>query len=381
VNSVAEPASALGIRARAPSAGRGRCRPVEARDLPGIVALHRRAFAPLLPEAVLRAQLADLLLEHPCRDARLPSWIYEEEGEVVACLGVLPRPMRFEGAPILAAHSHDFMVAPERRAAPVALELLRRFLAGPQALSFTFGNETMRRLWRAVGVEPAIPFSLRFAAVLRPGRYALALALRRVLGARFPRHRRLETAAGGLGTLVDRAVASWRHQPAPTRRRSLDLSVLDAETLALAIARVGRRRKLVPSYDAATLTWLLERLERFAAPGELVKFAFSRGGAVVGWCLYRLRRDRVAEVIQLGAERGSEGDVVAALLDQARSRGAVAIEGQLDPTLLAACLDRAIPVFHAHGTPSLLLHGAAGPVRALRCGEGMLTRLEAEWWA
>jgi hypothetical protein len=377
---VAEPPAERFARAPAPAAGRGCYRPVEASDLSKIVTLHRRVFAPLLPEATLRAQLADLLFDHPCGESGMPSWLYEEGGEVLACLGVLPRPMLFEGAPMTAALCHNVMVAPERRASPLALELLRRFLRGGQTLSFTFGNESMRRLWRAVGAGPAIPYSLRFAAVLRPGRYALGVAARRVLGARFTRGLGLDAAVGGLGTLVERAVEPWRRR-SPAPRRGLEAAVLDAETLASAVAGAGRRRKLAPFYDAAVLSWLLERLERFAAPGALARVALRRGDEVRGWYLYKLRRDRVAEVIQVGAERGAEGEVLDHLRAEARSRGAVALEGQLDPAFLSACLDRSIIVFHGRGTPSLLLHGAEGPVRALRAGDGLLTRLEAEWWA
>jgi hypothetical protein len=351
----------------------GTIRPFEDRDLPALAALHRRVFGEPRAGREPDELLAELLARNPWRDPALPSLVYEERGEVLGSLGVMPRPMWLDGEPVTGALSHNFMLAPERRSTMAAIEMLRVFLEGPQEFSFTFGNDLTRRLWRTLGVEPSIPFSLRFVCLLRPAAHVLALLGRRGFGRDVALLRRL-------GALVDAATAAGEQDAFRPPESRLDAAPLDAATLADCIDRFSRRRALRPSYDPAALDWMLGVLERRG--GELHRALLLRRGTVVGWHLYLLPPDGVAELVQIGGSRLAAPELLDHLRRDAWRRGAVAIAGQVEPTLLAELTDRLAFVHRARSSSWLLAHGRErGAVRALQAGDAFLTRLEAEWWA
>lgn len=71
-------------------------------------------------------------------------------GRILGFLGVMPRPMLFNGQLIKAAPSSQFIVAPESRS--VGVMLLRAFFEGPQDLSLTDeANSISRKLWEKIG--------------------------------------------------------------------------------------------------------------------------------------------------------------------------------------------------------------------------------------
>src|SRR5919109_299858 len=87
-------------------------RPLAESDLPGVLELHQRVFG-TAPSAEF---LKRIFFEPPWREERLPSLVYEnEEGRLVASLGVMPRRMRFRSLDVQAAVGHHFVVEPTRR--------------------------------------------------------------------------------------------------------------------------------------------------------------------------------------------------------------------------------------------------------------------------
>jgi hypothetical protein len=116
----------------------GFVRPLAEEDLDRIVELHRGILpgAGQLPAGTLRERLSQLLLGHPWRSPHLQSLVYQETGgRIAGCIGIMPRPMVFQGRPVTAAISHSFIVEPGARPMLAALELAQNFLAGPQDLS------------------------------------------------------------------------------------------------------------------------------------------------------------------------------------------------------------------------------------------------------
>src|SRR5579859_2405068 len=96
----------------------GRVRPVEPRDLPQIAGLYTRVFGHRQESypGGFASYLARIFIEHPWREGRLPSLVFENNaGSVTGCIGVMPRPMWFDGRKIVAAISHSFMVEPGTR--------------------------------------------------------------------------------------------------------------------------------------------------------------------------------------------------------------------------------------------------------------------------
>jgi hypothetical protein len=126
---------------------------------------------------------------------------------------------------------------------------------------------------------------------------------------------------------------------------------------------------------------MLGVLERRAG-GVLRRRVLRRNGAVVGWYLYLLQADGVAELVQIGGNRLAALELLDHLRWDAWLQGAVAVSGQVEPTLLAELSERLAFIHRVRTSSWLLAHGRdTGAVRALQAGDAFLTRLEAEWWA
>ena len=348
-------------------------------DLPAVAALHRRVFgaSPRLAEGERERRLHDVFWGHPWHDPRLPSLVYEEAGEIVGCLGVMPRPMLFDGKPIVAAVGHNFMVAPERRGTLAALEILRAFFAGPQDLSLADGNEASRRLWMAAGGAIAALASLRWTRALRPTSYAVSLLRKQGLT-------KLLAVLGSALSRVPDGVATragsspWRLKPS-----GLEPTPLDAATLAECVERFSRRYPLRPHHTAPELDWLLGRLGESPDGSRLDAVALRKSGGqeIVGWYVVQSRVGAVAEVAQLvSTERAAEA-VLEHLFRFAWQRGAIAVSGQLDAALLPAFSERLCFFHRARGGSWILLHSRDEKIllEAHRCN-AFFTRLEGEWW-
>lgn len=365
-------------RDRASHPSPGRIRPLVEADIAPLTRLHRRTFGTDTPltDRQLHDYLLQLFCRHPWFDERLPSLIYEEsEGRIAGCLGVMPRPMVFAGRPILAVVSHNFMVDPDHRSPRAAMELLKALFAGPQDLSLAEGNDSSRRLWKAMGAATSMAYSLRWTCPLEPARFALAVLSRRGLAG---------WAAKGLRPLSALAdLAAARLPGGPLRRPLPELEAEEPDNAALAdeIGRHAQRFPLAPSYESAALGWLLATLDARPDRGPLRRVLLRKQGRVVGWYLYYLRPGDVSEVVQAAAAGPAAGEVLDHLFHDARRHGATAVTGLLDPSLLPALSERPC-LFHRGRTATwLLLHAREERyLRPLLTGDAFFTRLEGEWW-
>lgn len=360
---------------------RGRIRPVAEDDLPALVALHRRAFGPP-PDPSAARRLEELFRQVFCRHAwngkrPLRSLVHEDEGgRIVGCLGAMPRPMVLDDRPLTAAVSHHFMVDPARRAAPIALGLLRELFSGPQDLTVAEGNESSRRLWTALGGTAPVAFALHWVRPLRPAAHVLARARRRGLPGP------VATFASGPAALADLALQKVPGSPLREHPAELEAHDLDPTTLGACIDRLGGRRRLRPCYDDRSLDWVLRTLTRWRGPDALHKAVLREGDRAVGWYLYHVRPDRVAEVVQVGADETTAPRVLDHLVEDARRHGATAITGRLDPALLPAMSERRCLLHRRPGSAWLLVHSRHEAVlSACHRGDAFLTHLEGEWWA
>ena len=146
-------------------------------DIAQVAALWLRVFRRQagVPCGALQDYFREILLEAPWRDPALPSLVYEEGGlGIVGFLGVLPRTMLFEGRPIRVAVPTQLMADSRARNYP-AVKLMRRFLDGPQDLSFSDGaNDLAEKLWCSCGGVAAGLHNLKWTRVLRPAQHLKA---------------------------------------------------------------------------------------------------------------------------------------------------------------------------------------------------------------
>jgi len=357
-------------------------RPLVPGDIPAAADLHRRVFGPAHPAAPagsgsrdLEAALAQLFCGHPWQDPRLPSLVYEEGGEIRACLGVMPRPIWVGSEPAVAAVSHNFMVDPRARRTLVGIELLKAFFAGPQDLSLAEGNDASRRLWQALGGSVAALYSLRWTRPLRPLTYGLSLAARHGLGALWGRC--LTPLCAGL----DRAGRRFALPARDPDAAGIAVEPLTVPQLLAGIERFGRRATLRPRYCQTTLAWLLAAAVEPRSGGELLCRRVLCRGEPVGWYVYQLGPGRVAEVLQLGAAERWARAVLRELFVEAAGLGAIAVSGQLEPGLLAALSEERCLFHRGRGGSWVLAHGRRPEVlQALHRGDAFFSRLEGEWW-
>lgn len=354
----------------------GHTRPIVPDDLPEVIRLYAKVFDK--PEAIgnagLQATLAELFFAHPWRDDRLVSRVYEaRDGTIRGCLGLIPRPMSMGGRSVLVAISHTFMVDPESRGTPAAIELIRAFLSGPQDLSLAQGTTSMRRIFEGTGGETSLLHSMGWMRILRPSRYVLAALADR--GLPVPVAAALSPAARAADALAQRM------RPFQLAASGLSGEPLEPETLRACLPELTRDRALRPMYDSHSLRWILERVARRAGDGGLHgTLVRDARGEIVGAYLYYEGARRTGEVVQIVAHPRSAEAVLDHLFDDARRRGLAAVSGLLDPRLLGAL--GAKRCLFDRGDGSWFLVNGKNPqiLSAIHRGDAFLTRLEAEWW-
>jgi hypothetical protein len=344
-----------------------RVRAFTAADAGAVAALHARAYpARSWPsEAACAAYFRELLLHNPWADAEMPSWVAEDEAGVAGFMGVMTRRMRFAARPIRVAVACQLMVDPGRPTGFAALELMRRYFAGPQDLSVADGaNDAARRCWEACGGLASPLHTLHWVRLLRPARGLLHLAGGRALN----------LLGGPFAALADACLRFGPHVQSGLREEPLE-----AAGLTEVLRRLRSVFALRPDYEVWDLEWLLSQARAKRRHGELHGALLrDRGGRAAGWFLYYLN-GAVSKVLSVGGGRSELPGVLEALFEHARARGAAALEGRLEPHVAPAlkgkrCLlqNRGISTLLHSRDPALL-------VPFLR-GDALFTRLEGEWW-
>ena len=349
-------------------------RAFEAADIPQVAALHRSIFrAHEEPSAEMeqsyRCFFEDVYLHNPWyEDGICPLVCDEGRGRITGFLGVMPRPMRLKGRPIRAAVSSMFMVDPNHRFGLAAVQLMRAFLAGPQDLSLADESTgPSRKLWERLGGTTSLLRSMHWMRPLRPARLLnVQLRQRNGLGL-------LAKVSAPFCHAADFVVARAGASPFQCSPPRLAGEEADVRTILECTNSWFGPGALRPDYDEDSFRWLLE----LASHGDRLEKVAVRNSAnkVVGWYVYCLGRERIAEVLQIGSHPNFAQDVLDHLLSRAKEQGAVAVTGRVDPRYmeaLAGCMMR--PRYW------MLLH-ARNPelLNTIDRGEPFLTRLEGEW--
>jgi len=319
----------------------------------------------------LVAYLEHIFYAHPWAQDDLPSLVYEDErGRVAGFLGVIPRPLLFQGAPIRAAVATQLMVAPESRGL-VGRRLMRAFLGGPQDLSLSdTANDAARLLWESLGGSVSVTHSLSWTRALRPCRHYASRA-----SSGGPARRAAWLAARPVLAVAD-ALATRLVQQAPPG----STEPLDAAVMAATLPRLVGPRALRPVYEDGSLGWLLEQAADKRQFGELrQRLVRGPGGEVAGWFLYYRDGGGVGQVLQVAAARSGLALVLRHLFYDAWRGGLTAVAGRLEPAW-AAELGAQRCRFERTG-PWVLIHARRTEIlHAIVCGDAFVSRLEGEWW-
>lgn len=349
-------------------------RPCSEDDIPAVAALFGRVYPQYrwASQPACVSYFREIFFNNPWRHLDLPSWLAEEQGEVVGFLGVVPRPMWLDGHAVRVAVSCQFMVDPERRHSLTALHLLRRYLSGPQDIALTDGaNDASRRVWQAAGGQLSPLYCLHWMRLLRPTRSLLHL-----ISGQLPRLGLLAALGTPFAMLADAYAGRFTPLRLAPRLREEEL---DAAGLLAALDEISTAFALRPAYDLAALDWLLAQAREKTHHGTLQSRLLREGnGRLAGWFMYYLN-SKISRVIQLGARPESAPAVVEHLFYHAWRRGAFAVEGRMEPRLLRVLGDRRC-LFHDRDALTLVHARDRTMLDPLLRGDAFLTRLEAEWW-
>ena len=354
-------------------------RPLVEDDIPQVAQLYwtvmreRKGSAP----ASLYTSIRQLYFTNPWIEKEIPSLVYDEKGKVVGFLGVVPRRMSLRGQSIRVAFGGNFTVAPEFRSTLAGLRLLSTYLAGGQDLSQTdSANDVSRALLVRLGFTTIVPLSIHWLRPLRPARLA-AYAASRLMSPGLSAA--VELIAPPLCAPLDAIAGRAASSPFRQTESSLKAEELEVETLLSCLAEFRCGRSLWPEYDSASLKWLLDYMERMKAHGTLRKVLLRGGdGQIAGWYIYYWRRGNVAEVAQIGGPRQSTKDVLDHLFHDARGRGAIALHGVVDRSLMADFSDKNC-FFTCRGGWTVAHSRNPELLAVLNSGDALLSRLDGEW--
>ena len=364
-----------------------RIRPFVRDDIPQVTDLHRQVFgvrgnpARQSHSPKLLQDYADhfeeIFFRNPWYDEALPSLVYQEPtGRILGFLGVMPRPMLFNGQLIKAALSSQFIVAPDSRS--VGMILLRAFFAGPQDLSLTDeANSISRRLWEKIGGTITMSYSVHWTRPLRPSRFAVSL-----LSSFFQENKlwsSLVSASAPICNLADAIAVRKLPRYFQVTAPEVSADDLKIETLLTYLSEFSKTRSLWPAYDDRSLKWLLKVIAQKERFGALrIRAVHNDKREMIGWYLYHLKPGGVSTALQIMARENSMGEVLDRLFYDAWLQDSVAVYGRLDPRFVREISDKYC-IFNC-GRPWVLIHSRNPDLlRTFHDGDVMLSKLEGEW--
>jgi hypothetical protein len=347
-------------------------RAIERRDLPAVVALYAELDGvdvdrpnPGYHYFFDRLFLSDPELTNP----ELPSYVYEDaQRGVVGVIGSHPRRFLLEEKPLLLACPGPLIVHPDFRSAGVGATLLRRFVAGTQALTFDDrAVDAVRMMWRLMGGTTDGLASIEWTRVLDVAGHVTKRVMRR---------------ASMRGTPPGGALVASLSKPfsrAGELSPSGESEELDHGSLVELLTSLRRQYPLRPDYTPGYLDSLYDLMARTVL-GTTVTRRLVRGtnGRPIGAYVMIVAPRGSANVVNLVVSYQHASTVMEHLFRDASLAGAVDVAGRCDPTIhpvlskLGCRLRQGDWV--SFWSADEELDGLA------RSGRALLPRMEGEWW-
>lgn len=319
-------------------------RTLEHADLQSVADLVVRTFQgreQASPE--MRTYLGQLLLDLPDRDPEINSLVHvDDEGVVNGFMGVFTQLMEVDGRILRAAIGNSLAVHPDARDPMVGARLLRSFFRGPQDITISDRcNAISVGMWRGMGGSSLPTFSMEWHRTLRP----VSASTSRVRG-RLKLRRVTAPLTSALDNLVGRYAKrrgkqQWVTPTLPLRPPGLTRrDATDAELLS-AIPELVAASRLHPVWSEAGLRTVLTHSARKSEFGETIRqIVHDRSGRVAGAYVYYLQPHGFAQVLHVLPAKGMAEAILDILLADAAERGAVAIGGRAQASLLEPLMDR-----------------------------------------
>lgn len=360
-------------------------RPFEAGDAEGVASLWQYWFKDRtrVPDSRLVALVRRIYLDDPNVDDEIRPLVAEgDDGKMLGFLGVNVMPVVVDGKEAKMAGVFPSVVDPEA-STTVASFLLRRFLAGPQAFTFSDGGHVkFERIWQTLGGQVAQLQSLRWVRLLRPLEVAATFGgAAKALGPLKPAARVL--ARGG--DLLVRPLAGQRlvvrKQPHDQGYTSEPLTLAD---LASVTPSLHARARLRPIYTEKHAGWQFREMEKIVELGEFTaRLVRSPDGKPAGWFIYYMKPGGVSRVFAIEAYDQHLAAVTDVLFLDADARGAGALLGRMEPRLRRIISERTDLVY-PKGSLQMVHSKDPSLMADAQLGRLAFNRLQGEnwyWWA
>jgi len=359
-------------------------RPIDASDVPVVASLFQRIFRDPKRAAPpsLAEYLRDFYFEGPWAHPEIRPLVHvDDDGRVNGFIGVHTLPMRFGARELTAAFCGSLMVA-DRSATPLAgARLLKRFVAGPQDVSFSETvNDISLKMWTQLGGVSLPSYSLTWLRALRPAGFATALAARR-----FPAIRLLDPMMRGLDALYWRRrgviTSEWAgFHPKTPLAGGYRLTEIDADGFARALRRSTAHYELAPTWSKIIVdAQLRDAMSESVHGAPVLAEVTSRSGEPAGAFFYYVRPGDIARVLQVLAAPGKEGIVLDHLISDAARRGAAGIAGRSQPALMSALIMRRV-AFIPHSVTAAYT-GDPAVAEAFSTGRAFVNGFAGESWS
>lgn len=355
-------------------------RPLAESDIPQIADLYWEVLRERkgTPPTTVPSFLKELYFDNPWIDSSIPSLVYDERGTIGGFLGVIPRRMFFRGESVRIAYGGNFMVHPKFRTTLAGLRLLHTYMAGPQDLSQTdSANDTSRALLERLGFTTILPYSVHWVRLLRPAQcvtFALSQFTESPLAAS------LKFVSKPLCGVADALGAKVPASPFRYSQPSLKATDLDLETHLNCLKEFRGCYSLWPEYDAVSLGWLLDFMQRMRGHGKSLRKLVLRdeGGSVLGWYIYYRNPGGFGQVVQLAGARKRIREILDHLFYDAWADGAIALHGMVDGQLMGDFSQNNC-FFTCRGGWIVAHSRKPQLLETLNNGDAFLTRLDGEW--
>ncbi|MFC1633198.1 hypothetical protein ACFL5Z_00040 [Planctomycetota bacterium] len=323
----------------------------------------------------LQSYFEKLYFTHPSYDESMSSLVYEDkQGNIRGFIGGIPVDFKLKNRKIRALVAGNHMVDRDLKDPMAGALLLRKFISGPQDLTYTdTANSISVKLWKTVGAGVLFSHSIRWIRLLRPGRFINHVLKRHPVGTA------LSWVAYPACLLSDVAYAHLFDRSSDDVMGRLDECELETSTMLESFEDFRDRRVLIPDYDEASLKWRLSLAESKQEHGELLKVAVYNKTKLQGWYLVYVRKGGVAYLLQLVAHPKSILSVLDHLFTNGRKRGCLALTGYLDPKYIMEYQEAGCFLFNRGAMA--MSHTQDPEIRcALLHGDAYISSLEGEWW-
>jgi hypothetical protein len=153
---------------------------------------------------------------------------------------------------------------------------------------------------------------------------------------------------------------------------------LSTEAMLACMDEITPQCRLRPSYDRASLGALIESAGQ-KVEGKLRGILLrDEARRVAGWYLCHCAEDGLGEVLQVASRMDCQHQVITHLAADAKTHGAVAVVGRLEPGLAEPLANQFCLLFRRKRL--MLVHSRFPEIlSAIHSGHAFISRLEGEW--